>query len=41
VLAPAAITQFGRFGVNFILIPPIPADNLPFTVGFQAKYRFK
>lgn len=41
VLAPAAITQFGRFGVNFILIPPIPQDRLPFTVGFQAKYRFK
>ena len=41
VLAPVAITQFGRFGVNFILIPPIPADDLPFTVGFQAKYRFK
>jgi|SRR5271165_1816172 len=41
VLAPVAITQFGRFGVNVILIPPIPDDNLPFTVGFQAKYRFK
>ncbi len=41
VLAPAAITQFGRFGVNFILIPPIPQDRLPFTIGFQAKYRFK
>ena len=40
LLAPAAFTRFGRFGVNFILIPPIPADNLPFTVGFQAKYRF-
>lgn len=40
VLAPAAITEFGRFGVNFILIPPIPQDHLPFTVGFQAKYRF-
>jgi hypothetical protein len=40
VLAPTAITQFGRFAVNFILIPPIPADHLPFTVGFQAKYRF-
>jgi hypothetical protein len=40
VLAPTAITQFGRFAVNFILIPPIRADNLPFTVGFQAKYRF-
>jgi hypothetical protein len=41
VLAPTAITQFGRFGVNFILVPPIPDDNLPFTVGFQAKYRFR
>jgi hypothetical protein len=41
VLAPAAMTQFGRFGVKFILIPPIPSDNLPFTVGFQARYRFK
>src|SRR5208337_4382088 len=38
LLAPVAITQFGRFGVNFILIPPIPQDDLPFTVGFQAKY---
>ena len=41
VIAPVAITQFGRFAVNFILVPPIPDDNLPFTVGFQAKYRFK
>jgi hypothetical protein len=41
VLAPTAIAQFGRFGVNFILIPPIHADNLPFTVAFQAKYQFK
>ena len=41
VLAPAAIAQFGRFGLNVILVPPIPDDNLPFTVGFQAKYRFK
>jgi len=41
VLAPTAIARFGRFGMNFILVPPIPDDNLPFTVGFQAKYRFK
>ncbi|MGO8830743.1 MAG: hypothetical protein ACLQT5_16005 [Steroidobacteraceae bacterium] len=41
VLAPTAIVQFGRFGMNFIVIPPIPDDNLPFTVGFQARYRFK
>jgi hypothetical protein len=40
ILAPTAIVSFGRFGANFILIPPIPADNLPFTVGLQAKYRF-
>jgi hypothetical protein len=40
VLAPTAITRFGRFGANFILIPPIHADNLPFTVALQAKYRF-
>lgn len=41
VLAPTAITQFGRFGVNFILIPPIHQNNLPFTVGFQVKYRVR
>ncbi len=41
VLAPTAITRFGRFGVNFILIPPIHQNNLPFTVGFQVKYRFR
>ena len=33
--------NFGRFGVNFILIPPIRQDNLPFTVGFQVKYRVR
>jgi hypothetical protein len=41
VLAPTAVIQFGRFGANFILIPPIHADNTPFTVGLQAKYRFR
>jgi hypothetical protein len=41
VVAPAAMTQFGRFGVNFILIPPIHENNLPFTIGFQARYRFR
>jgi hypothetical protein len=41
LLAPVAITQFGRFGVNFILVPPIRQNNTPFTLGFQAKYRFK
>jgi len=41
VVAPTAITRFGRFAVNFILVPPIPQDNLPFTIGFQVKYRVK
>jgi hypothetical protein len=40
VLAPTAMVRFGRFGANFILIPPIHSDNLPFTVGLQAKYKF-
>jgi hypothetical protein len=40
VLAPSAITRFGRFAVNVILIPPISEDRLPFTIGFQAKYKF-
>ena len=39
VLAPTAITRFGRFGANFILIPPVREDHLPFTVGLQVKYR--
>jgi hypothetical protein len=41
VLAPTAVIRFGRFGANFILIPPIHADNTPFTVGIQAKYQFR
>jgi hypothetical protein len=41
LFAPVAITQFGRFGVNFILVPPIRQSNTPFTLGFQARYRFK
>jgi hypothetical protein len=41
VLAPAVITGWRRFGANFILIPPISADNLPFTIGLQLKYRFR
>jgi hypothetical protein len=40
ILAPTAITRFGRFGANFILIPPIRADHTPFTLGLQVKYRF-
>jgi hypothetical protein len=41
LFAPVAITQFGRFGVNFILVPPIRQNDTPFTLGFQARYRFK
>jgi len=39
VLAPTVITTLGRFAANFILIPPIPSDHLPFTVGLQVKWR--
>lgn len=40
VLAPILMTSYKRVGVNFILVPPIPSDNLPFTVGFQLRVRF-
>lgn len=40
VAAPILMTTYKRIGVNFILVPPIPSDNLPFTIGFQAKVRF-
>jgi hypothetical protein len=40
ILAPAAMAEFGRFGANLFLIPPIPADHLPFTLGLQLKLRF-
>lgn len=38
ILAPTAVYRLGRFGANFILIPPIKSDNLPFTIGLQLKY---
>jgi hypothetical protein len=41
VLAPTVITGYGRFAANFILIPPIPSDNLPFTIGLQIKWRLR
>ena len=40
VLTPSAILNFGRFGANIILVPPIPPDHLPLTIGLQAKLRF-
>ena len=41
VLVPSAILDFGRLGANILLVPPIPQDHLPFTIGLQAKLRFK
>ena len=39
VVVPAVVTEFRRFGINFILIPPIRESNLPLTVGIQIKFR--
>jgi len=41
VLAPSVMIQFGRLGANFIIIPPIRANKLPFTIGLQLEYRLK
>src|SRR5450755_2140707 len=41
VLVPSGILDFGRFGANILLVPPITADHLPFTIGLQAKLRLK
>jgi hypothetical protein len=41
VLTPSAILDFGKFGANIILVPPIPPDHLPLTIGLQAKLRFR
>lgn len=35
VAVPLIMMAYKRIGVNFILVPPIPSDNLPFTVGFD------
>lgn len=40
VAAPIVMVTYKRVGMNFILVPPIPSDNLPFTVGFQLKVGF-
>jgi len=40
VAAPIVIVTYKRVGMNFILVPPIPSDNLPFTIGFQLKLGF-
>ncbi|MDE1139343.1 MAG: hypothetical protein V4793_07840 [Paraburkholderia tropica] len=40
VVAPIVMVAYKRVGVNFIVIPPIPSDDLPFTVGFQLRFKF-
>jgi hypothetical protein len=40
VLLPVLMAQYKHVGINVILVPPIPADQLPFTLGFQVKYKF-
>ena len=41
VLIPSAILNFGRIGANILLVPPIPQDRLPFTIGLQVKLRLR
>jgi hypothetical protein len=40
VATPIVTVDYKRVGVNFILVPPIPSNNLPFTIGFQLKVKF-
>jgi hypothetical protein len=40
VAAPIIMVNYKRVGANIIFVPPIPSDNLPFTVGFQVKVKF-
>ncbi|MEW6344017.1 MAG: hypothetical protein RXR20_24445 [Paraburkholderia sp.] len=40
VAAPIIMFDYKRVGANLIFIPPIPSDNLPFTIGFQVKVKF-
>ncbi len=41
LLLPTAILGKGRFAANIILVPPIPQDDLPFTIALQAKFRIR
>jgi hypothetical protein len=41
ILTPSLILERGRFGANLILVPPIPADHLPLTLGLQARFRIR
>ena len=40
VIAPIVMTSYRGVGLNIIVVPPIPSDHLPFTLGFQARLRF-
>ncbi|WP_051180430.1 hypothetical protein [Caballeronia insecticola] len=40
VAAPLIMFDYKRVGANIILIPPIPSDDLPFTIGFMLKVKF-
>lgn len=40
VAAPLVMVAYKRVGINFIVVPPIPSDDLPFTIGFQLRFRF-
>jgi hypothetical protein len=40
VAAPVVMVAYKHVGANIIVIPPIPSDDLPFTLGFQLRYRF-
>ena len=40
VAAPVVMFAYKRVGMNVIVVPPIPSDDLPFTLGFQLKVRF-
>jgi hypothetical protein len=41
ILIPSVILEQGRFGANIFIVPPIPEDHLPLTLGFQARFRIR
>jgi hypothetical protein len=40
LLLPVVMAQYHHVGANMIVVPPIPQDRLPFTLGFQVRYKF-
>ena len=40
VAAPVVMMAYKHVGPNIVVIPPIPSDDLPFTLRFQVRYRF-